>query len=85
MFQQPPTESELRTLLTNYDGQIRKLFNTSGMQYRELGLKDTAPTTFNNPYARFGSDPETLTMYQRGQKAPWRRRGIIECTHRYHD
>ena len=38
--QQPPNKTELRKMLKNYDGNIRKLFNTSGVQYRELGLKD---------------------------------------------
>lgn len=27
-------------MLKSYDGNIRKLFNTSGVQYRELGMKD---------------------------------------------
>jgi len=31
-------------MLDSYDGQIRKLFNTSGLQYRELKLKDTLPS-----------------------------------------
>ena len=38
--QQPPNKTELRKMLKSYDGNIRKLFNTSGVQYRELGLKD---------------------------------------------
>ena len=29
--------------LNAYDGQIRKLFNTSGMDYRKLELKDQLP------------------------------------------
>lgn len=42
--QSPPSSAELEQMLDNYDGQVRKLFNTSGMQYRELGLKDKLPT-----------------------------------------
>ena len=38
--QQPPNKTELRKMLKSYDGDIRKLFNTSGVQYRELGMKD---------------------------------------------
>ncbi|MCC5789448.1 MAG: Spx/MgsR family RNA polymerase-binding regulatory protein [Opitutales bacterium] len=39
----PPTQSELAQMLAYKDGEIRKLFNTSGMDYRALGLKDTLP------------------------------------------
>ncbi len=42
--QTPPTEDELLTMLASYDGELRKLFNTSGVQYRELKLKDSLPT-----------------------------------------
>jgi len=41
--EQPPTVVELNSMLTSYDGNIRKLFNTSGVQYRELKLKDKLP------------------------------------------
>lgn len=37
----PPTKKELLEMLNVYEGNIRKLFNTSGQMYRELGLKDT--------------------------------------------
>ena len=40
---QAPTKDELRIMLTSYDGNIRKLFNTSGMQYRELDMKSKLP------------------------------------------
>ena len=40
----PPSRSELKTALEVLGGDVRKLFNTSGMDYRELGLKDTLPT-----------------------------------------
>ncbi|MCH8473652.1 MAG: arsenate reductase family protein [Opitutales bacterium] len=36
----PPTQSELAQMLRHKNGEIRKLFNTSGMDYRALGLKD---------------------------------------------
>lgn len=38
--QHPPKKTELRKMLKSYEGNIRKLFNTSGVQYRELGMKD---------------------------------------------
>jgi arsenate reductase len=34
----PPTKAELKRLLAVYGGQVRKLFNTSGQDYRALGL-----------------------------------------------
>ncbi len=39
----PPTLAELRTMLAHHDGALRKLFNTSGQDYRSLGLKDRLP------------------------------------------
>lgn len=35
---QPPTMAELKRMLAHYDGKIGKLFNTSGLQYREMKL-----------------------------------------------
>jgi len=40
----PPTAAELKTLLDAMGGDLRKIFNTSGMDYRALGLKDRLPT-----------------------------------------
>lgn len=34
----PPTKAELKRMLAVYDGDIRRLFNTSGQDYRSLGL-----------------------------------------------
>ncbi len=36
----PPTKAELKKMLKIYDGEVKKLFNTSGQDYRSLGLKD---------------------------------------------
>ena len=41
--EQPPTKAELRTMLKVYEGKLAKLFNTSGQDYRALGLKDRLP------------------------------------------
>jgi len=38
--EQPPTKAELKTMLANYDGNIRKLFNTSGGDYKTLNMKE---------------------------------------------
>ena len=40
----PPTPAELATALKALGGDLRKLFNTSGMDYRARGLKDQLPT-----------------------------------------
>ena len=39
----PPTKSELKTMLARYDGDIRRLFNTSGLDYKAMNLKDKLP------------------------------------------
>jgi arsenate reductase len=39
----PPTPAELKVALTALGGNLRKLFNTSGVAYRELGMKDKLP------------------------------------------
>lgn len=40
----PPTKTELKTMLKAYEGNIKKLFNTSGVMYRELNMKDKIST-----------------------------------------
>lgn len=39
----PPSVALLRRALAESDGELRKLFNTSGRDYREMGLKDRLP------------------------------------------
>ena len=41
--EQNPTEEELRQWHAMSGLPLRRFFNTSGMQYRELGLKDKLP------------------------------------------
>lgn len=41
--EQPPTTAELKLALTVLNGDIRKLFNTSGQDYRSLNLKEKLP------------------------------------------
>ena len=36
----PPSKKELQLMLKNYDGDIKRLFNTSGQVYREMKIKD---------------------------------------------
>ena len=42
--EQPPTKPELQRMLRRYDGNIRRLFNTSGRDYRDLKLSESLPT-----------------------------------------
>lgn len=39
----PPTEEELARMLGFLDGEVRRLFNTSGGDYREMNLKEKLP------------------------------------------
>lgn len=40
----PPNVAELNQMLAYKGGELRKLFNTSGGDYRELNMKDKLPT-----------------------------------------
>ena len=39
-----PTEAELKVWIKNSGSEVKKWFNTSGLKYKELGLKDKLPT-----------------------------------------
>jgi len=39
----PPSASVLKKMIKQADAEIKKLFNTSGVQYRELKIKDKLP------------------------------------------
>jgi len=41
---QPPTKAELRAMLKIYGGKLGRLFNTSGTDYREMGLGEKLKT-----------------------------------------
>ncbi len=41
--EQPPTVAELRRMLGHVGGDLRRLFNTSGGDYKTLGMKDRLP------------------------------------------
>lgn len=43
IYEQPPTVAELQRMLAQQGGNLRKLFNTSGIQYRERGLAAKLP------------------------------------------
>ncbi|MDH5581815.1 MAG: arsenate reductase family protein [Bdellovibrionales bacterium] len=40
----PPSESEIKKMLKYLDGDLKKLFNTSGQDYRAMNLKDKIKT-----------------------------------------
>ena len=40
----PPSKTQLKAMLKHLDGETKKLFNTSGVQYRELKIKDKLPS-----------------------------------------
>lgn len=40
----PPSQAEIKKMLGHLDGELRRLFNTSGGDYRELNLKEKLPT-----------------------------------------
>jgi arsenate reductase len=40
----PPSSAELRVMLAAYDGDVRRLFNTSGRDYREQKMGEKLPT-----------------------------------------
>lgn len=42
--EQPPSERELRIMLEACDGQISRLFNTAGQDYRQGGYKEKLKT-----------------------------------------
>lgn len=41
--EKPPTKAELKAMLKVYGGKVSKLFNTSGQDYRALGLSAKLP------------------------------------------
>lgn len=42
--EQPPSKIELKEMLKHYNGDLRRLFNTSGQLYREFKIKDELPS-----------------------------------------
>ena len=40
----PPTKAELKKMLKSYGGEVKKLFNTSGQDYRAMNIKDKIGT-----------------------------------------
>jgi len=44
IVENPPTKAELKTALKDLDGEFKKLFNTSGLVYREMKLSQKIKT-----------------------------------------
>ena len=49
----PPTPAELKKMLKYMGGEVKKLFNTSGMDYRAMDIKSKLPDM---------SDKEAITL-----------------------
>ena len=47
LAEQAPSVAELQTMLEAYEGNIKKLFNVSGVQYRELDMKSRLASMSN--------------------------------------
>ncbi len=56
----PPTLAELKAMLAAFEGDLRRLFNTSGMDYRSLGLKDKLPAMSTNAALKMLSENGNL-------------------------
>lgn len=44
ILEETPTYDELNTWINKYNLEVKKLFNTSGLKYKELNLKDKLNT-----------------------------------------
>lgn len=44
LIENPPTKEQLEEIVNKFSLDTKKLFNTSGQKYRELGLKDQLAT-----------------------------------------
>lgn len=40
IVESPPTKKELKSMLASYEGNLKKLFNTSGILYREMKMSE---------------------------------------------
>lgn len=52
----PPTMTELKEMLSLQEGNIKKLFNTSGIQYREMNLSEKLKTLSEDEALRLLSE-----------------------------
>lgn len=53
----PPTSAELAAALKAFGGDLRKIFNTSGIDYRALGIKDKLQAmTANEAFERLSNN-----------------------------
>jgi len=43
ILERPPQKAELKKMLKFHDGAVRRLFNTSGREYKRLKLKEKLP------------------------------------------
>ena len=56
----PPSLDELKTMLASYKGEIKRLFNVSGQDYRSMGMKDRLPNLSEEEALRLLSENGNL-------------------------
>ena len=44
IVERPPSVADLKKMLAHQGGELKRLFNTSGQVYRELGVSEKLPT-----------------------------------------
>jgi arsenate reductase len=44
IYETPPSKAELRAMLVHQGGELKRLFNTSGLEYKALDLKTRFPS-----------------------------------------
>ncbi len=57
LLEATPTKEEFKQMVAAYDGNLKKLFNTSGQLYRSMGIKDkVAGMSEEEVYELLGSE-----------------------------
>lgn len=77
-------------MLKNVDGNIRKMLNTSGELYREMGMKDKIPTMNNDEIIKLLSEHGMLVkrpfiIYKSKGTVGYDEQGISEIVQYYCD
>ena len=53
LVETPPTREEIKRIYEESGHDLKKFFNTSGVKYRELGLKDVVKTASEDEFSIF--------------------------------
>ena len=63
----PPSRRELKQMLSHYDGDLRRVFNTSGQAYRKQNIRDR----FHIPSLKLHTDAQgiaTTVVHYKGEQ-----------------